>query len=303
MKREEFEVVSAYDGLSLKGTLFVPNGKVEGLVQIVHGMCECKERYFPIAEHFCSNGLAVGVYDQRGHGDSVSSPEEYGYFGDKTATAIVEDAAQVTEYLKTRFPGVPVTLFGHSMGSMVVRCYLHKHDELIDKLIVCGSPGKNALAGAGKLMAKTIALFKGKMHRSKTLAYLSTGRGNEKFGGEKGSWLTRDKEIVKKFYSDPKCSFIFTCNGFQNLFGLMQKTYKKSLYQVKNPDLRILFVSGSDDAVLYSEKKWKNSQEDLKKVGYQNVSGKLYPEFRHEIHNEIGKEEVYADLTSFIKNV
>lgn len=302
MQREEFKIRSEFDGLELVGTLFIPSVEPTWIFQIVHGMCECKERYFALAEFLCGHGIAVGVYDQRGHGDSVYSEESRGYFKDKTATAIVKDAVQVTNFLKNRFPNVPVCLFGHSMGSMVVRCYLHEHDALIDKLIVCGSPTKNPLAGVGKFLAKAVGVVKGEMHRSKTLAYLSTGRGDQKFGGEKGSWLTRDREIVKAFYTDPKCRFSFTCNGFVNLFGLMQKTYRKKLYKVANPNLKILFVSGSDDAVLLGEKNFLATQEELRKVGYTSVSGKFYEGYRHEIHNEIGKEKVYEDLLDFIKN-
>lgn len=81
----------------------------------------------------------------------------------------------------------------------------------------------------------------------------------------------------------------------------MKNTYDKKGYKVQNPDLPIHFVSGSDDPVLVNEKQWNAAVESMRKVGYKKVTGKLYQDMRHEIHNEIGKEEVYQDLLAFIE--
>ena len=165
---------------------------------------------------------------------------------------------------------------------------------------MCGPPSKNPFAAAGVAMAKSVALVKGERHRSDTLAQLSTGNGDKKFPGEgKGAWLTRNKSVVEAYNADPHCNFTFTCNGFENLFRLMQKTYDKNGYFVKKPMLPVFFVSGSDDPVLIDEDKWQKAQQLLRDVGYRNVSGKLYHQMRHEILNEIDKEEVYGDLLAF----
>lgn len=302
MTKKEFTVVSDFDGLGLKGILFEPDIAPKGIVQLVHGMCEHKHRYEDLAAFFAKNGYVAACHDHRGHGYSVKSEEDLGWFHDFDGKAIVEDAAQVTKYLKASYPNLPLTLYGHSMGSMVVRCYIREHDELIDKLIVCGSPASNPLAGVAVWLAKCIGFFRGERHRSKMLAFLSTGKGSEDFEKSgKGSWLTHDQAIAEAFKADPRCAFTFTCNGFSNLFNLMKYTYKKKGYQVKNPALPIHFVSGSEDAVLGDELKWFQSIEFLRGVGYENVTGKLYEGFRHEIHNEIGREEVYQDLLAFIE--
>ena len=302
MVQKQFILRSDYDGLELKGLIFEPDVAPKGIVQFVHGMCERKERYAPFMTFLAKNGYVAACYDQRGHGESVEKEEDLGWFHDKKGKAIVDDAAQVTNYLRAQYPDLKVTLFGHSMGSMVVRCYLRQYDDRIDKLIVCGSPCNNPLAGTAVFLAKTIGLFRGERHRSKLLAYLSTGKGNKKFIKEgKGSWLTHDEEIATVFRNDPKCRFYFTVNGFENLFNLMKYTYKKRGYRVQNPTLPIRFISGDEDAVLGNELKWLRSIEMLREVGYEQVSGKLYKEMRHEIHNEIGREEVYQDVLNFIQ--
>ncbi|MGN1052964.1 MAG: alpha/beta fold hydrolase [Candidatus Scatosoma sp.] len=313
MKKREFTLKSAYDGLEIACAEYLSDGaerggagektacNVKGAVQLVHGMCEYKERYEPFAKFLTDNGFVVFASDHRGHGNSVKSTEDLGYFGDKKGEAIVDDTALVTDEIRRLYPAVPLTLFGHSMGSLVVRAYLKKYEEKIDKLIVCGSPSKNALAGAGLALNKAISLFKGGRHRSALMAKLSTGDGDENFPGEgKNAWLTRDKTVVEKYNADEKCNFVFTCNGFSNLLHLVKNVYKRKNYPVKKPGLPVFFIAGGDDPVIINGEKWLAAQEFLKNAGYKDVSGKLYEGMRHEILNENGKEEVYNDVLAFL---
>lgn len=300
MQTKNYTLTSDFDGLTLHVLVVEPNGERKGIFQILHGMCEYKERYLPLMEFFAANGYVAVCHDQRGHGDSVLDEKDRGYFYEYSGNAIVDDAAQVTRFIKTEYPNLPVTLFGHSMGSMVARCYLQKYDRQVEKAIICGSPSKNPMAGMAIFVEKCIRLFKGARHRSKMLAYLSTGKGDENFPGEgKGAWLSRNREIIDEYYASPKSNYKFTCNGFENLFKLMRNTYHKNLYAVKNPDMPILFVAGGDDAVIVSKEKWLDAIEFMRKVGYTNVDGKLYDGYRHEIHNDIGNEVPLADLLAF----
>ena len=306
MQKREFTLQSKYDNLALSCAEYAAEGgtqtNAKGVVQIVHGMCEYKERYEGFIDYLTQNGYIVFAHDHRGHGGSVTANENLGYFGDKKGEAIVDDAALVTDEIRRLYPGLSVTLFGHSMGSLVVRAYIQKYEEKIDKLIVCGSPSKNSLAGFGLLLNGVISAFRGKKYRSRLMANASTGGGDDKFPGEgKNAWLTRDKTVVEKYNADEKCNFVFSCNGFSNLLHLVKNVYKKNKYPAKHSDLPIFFMAGADDPVIGSEKKWLEAQQFLRDVGYKNVTGKSYPKMRHEILNELGKEEVYADALAFIE--
>ena len=306
MQKREFTLQSKYDNLALSCAEYTAEGvtqtNAKGVVQIVHGMCEYKERYEGFIDYLTQNGYIVFAHDHRGHGGSVTANENLGYFGDKKGEAIVDDAALVTDEIRRLYPGLSVTLFGHSMGSLVVRAYIQKYEEKIDKLIVCGSPSKNSLAGFGLMLNGVISAFRGKKYRSRLMANASTGGGDDKFPGEgKNAWLTRDKTVVEKYNADEKCNFVFSCNGFSNLLHLVKNAYKKKKYPAKHSDLPIFFMSGADDPVIGSEKKWLAAQQFLRDVGYKNVTGKSYPKMRHEILNELGKEEVYADALAFIE--
>lgn len=306
MQKREFTLQSKYDNLALSCAEYTAEGvtqtNAKGVVQIVHGMCEYKERYEDFIDYLTQNGYIVFAHDHRGHGGSVTANENLGYFGDKKGEAIVDDAALVTDEIRRLYSGLSVTLFGHSMGSLVVRAYIQKYEEKIDKLIVCGSPSKNSLAGFGLMLNGVISAFRGKKYRSRLMANASTGGGDDKFPGEgKNAWLTRDKTVVEKYNADEKCNFVFSCNGFSNLLHLVKNAYKKKKYPAKHSDLPIFFMAGADDPVIGSEKKWLAAQQFLRDVGYKNVTGKLYPKMRHEILNELGKEEVYADALAFIE--
>lgn len=306
MQKREFTLQSKYDNLALSCAEYTAEGVTQttakGVVQIVHGMCEYKERYEGFIDYLTQNGYIVFAHDHRGHGGSVTANENLGYFGDKKGEAIVDDAALVTDEIRRLYPGLSVTLFGHSMGSLVVRAYIQKYEEKIDKLIVCGSPSKNSLAGVGLMLNGVISAFRGKKYRSRLMANASTGGGDDKFPGEgKNAWLTRDKTVVEKYNADEKCNFVFSCNGFSNLLHLVKNAYKKKKYSAKHSDLPIFFMAGADDPVIGSEKKWLAAQQFLRDVGYKNVTGKSYPKMRHEILNELGKEEVYADALAFIE--
>ncbi|MBQ8295230.1 MAG: alpha/beta hydrolase [Clostridia bacterium] len=303
MIQKNFTVTSAFDGLKLQGCIYDPENKRKGVVLIVHGMCEYKERYADFMKFLSTYGYVAVCYDQRGHGDTALSPDDYGWFGDFEAKAVVEDVADVVAYVKTQYPDLPFTLFGHSMGSMVVRCFMRRHDRTIDRLIVCGLPAKNPLAGIAVILEKCIRLFKGERHRSKLLAYLSTGKGDKKFPGEgEKAWLSKNRKNIDEYLANPKSNFTFTCNGFENLFKLMKLTYKKKGYEVRSPDIPVLFLAGEKDPVIGSPFDWEEAKEFFSKLGYRNVGGKLYAGLRHEILNELARQTVYEDVKAFLED-
>lgn len=302
---EKFHIISKYDDRKIHGTIFIPEQKqVKGIVQISHGMCEHKERYFDFMRFLNNNGYIAVINDHRGHGESVTDKQELGYFKDKQGDAIVDDLLQVTLYIKNRYPQYKVILFGHSMGSLVVRKYIQENDDKISKLIVCGSPSKNNFVSIGICITKIIGMFKGEFYRSKFVEHMATGRGNKKFLDEKDevSWITSDKKIRDNYRNDELCNFKFTINGYLNLFYLVKHVYTKNRYKVLNRKLPILFIAGEDDPVIVSKEKWNQSQEFLRKVGYSNVKGILYNKMRHEILNEIEKDKVYNDILKYISD-
>ncbi len=302
MLKEFLTIYSNCDGLPLSTAIFIPEEEVKGIVQISHGMAEHKERYFSFMEYLTERNYVVVINDHRGHGESVRDKNDLGYFYDESGEYIVKDLHQITLYMKERFPGKPVYLFGHSMGSMAVRMYIKKYDSEIDKLIVCGSPSKNPLVDVALFVVRFQKLFKGDRYRSRLIQNLAFGSYNKNIDKpiSDNAWLSSDENNVQNYDSDDLCGFIFTLNGFRNLFLLMKEIYITSGWALKNKDLPIMFIAGRDDPVIVSEDKWNESREFLQKLGYTNVRGKLYKGLRHEILNENIKENIYDDIVKFM---
>lgn len=315
MKSEEFTIKSQHDGLELGASLRIPDHPV-GILQLVHGMAEHRERYHNFMDYCAQQGFIVMIHDHRGHGASVKSETDYGYFYQDGMHGIIEDVHQVTLYLRERFPGLPLTLFGHSMGSLVVRCYTKKYDADIDQLIVCGSPSKRFGAGAGRLAVKLLKILKDERYRSSLVQKISFAGYNEKSAqlarqnGETvslaehypsaSSWIVSDPEIVAAYDTDARDGFVFTLNGFETLFGLMKASYSKSGWKVAHPELPIFFIAGANDPCIISPKDFQKAVDFMRARGYHNTKSKLYPGMRHEILNERNKMQVWRDITEFI---
>lgn len=302
MEKKNIVMTSYYDDLPIDVTIFIPDDTIKGIFQISHGMSEHKERYYDFMEFLSNNGYVTIINDHRGHGKSIRKKEDLGYLYDDTSNSIVSDLHQVTEYIKMEYPDKNITLFGHSMGSMVVRKYIKKYDSEIDKLIVCGSPSKNPHINSALILTKLVKAFRGDRHRSVLIQKLAFGSFNNNFKNVSSvnSWICSDEEEVKKYDDDQLSGFIFTINGFENLFRLMKDIYSKKGWELNNKKLPIFFIAGSFDPVIISKDKWMESQEFLKELGYKNIKNKLYENMRHEILNENGKNQVYNDILKFI---
>lgn len=305
MDSKTFSFKSFQDGLTIHATMVLPQHEIKGIVQVVHGMSEHRQRYIPFLEHLAKEGYIAVIHDHRGHGDSVKTPADYGYFYEHSGTYIVEDTHQLTYYMKQQYPDLPLYLFGHSMGSLVVRAYTKKYDYELSGLIVCGSPSKNPMALMGLLLVKVLQFFKGEHTRIKFVHQMAFGTFDKKFtnGTSANRWVCSDDHVVENYDRDERCGFIFTLNGFENLFRLMRNVYDDENWLMANPSLPILFLAGKEDPCIVSEAKFQHAYDFKKRVGYQQVKAKLYPGMRHEILNETKKEEVYEDVLEFLRTI
>lgn len=307
MSIREFTVPASADDLLLAVAVAAPEdraeGRPEGIFQIVHGMCEHKERYYPFMEWMASQGYACIIHDQRGHGASVKGRGDLGYLYAGGWNAMVEDVAVVADAARRMWGDIDFTLLGHSMGSMVVRSFLKRHDALMDRLIVCGSPSDNPAKGAGKALAWLYGSIMGWHFRPQLLQKMSFGAYNRPFAAEgwPNAWVCSDQEVLKAYHSDPLCSYVFTANGFFNLMGLMQDCYGDKGWNVENPSLPIRFISGAQDPCRTSDADFNDAVDFIRQRGYNDVEGRLYEGMRHEILNETDRLTVWNDILRMVK--
>ncbi len=302
MKEENIKIISDQDSLELDCLLIKPNKEIKAIVEIAHGMNEHKERYIDFMKFLAKNGYASFIHDHRGHGKSIKNNNDLGYFYEENASYVVEDLHQINEYLKNKFKDKKIILFGHSMGSMIVRKYISKYAHTIDGLIVCGSPSKNDASKLGLNVVKLLKSIKGERYRSDFVKKLMFG-GFDKKGSEPNSWVCHNKEILKLYNEDELCQYTYTLNGYENIIKLMIDIYNPKIYNRNNLDLPIYFIAGNDDPVIKSKKDFNEAINFLKKIGYHNIDNTLYDDMSHEILNEINNNLVYGDILNWLNKI
>ncbi len=304
MKKNEFRFSSSRGDVDIRAMEYVPEGKISGILQIAHGMVEFIDRYEDFAGYLNSKGILVVGNDHLGHGGSVKSEDEWGYFGEDGNRHVLEDMHELTLLTKKKYPGLPYFLLGHSMGSFYARQYLFDYGKELDGAIIMGT-GFEPLykVKAGMFLCRTIALFKGWRYRSDLVNDIAFGSYGKKFEPlrTRADWLSKDEKLVDWYVNEPRCSFKFTLNGYYSMFEGIARLHDKALLAKMPKDLPVFFVSGKDDPVGSFGKEVEDSVQSFKEAGMKDVRMKLYENDRHEILNETDKQTVYDDLYDFIK--
>ena len=303
--KQEFYFPSK-DGLTQIHTIeWIPEGEVRGVLQIAHGMVEFIDRYDRFASFMASQGFYVVGNDHLGHGKSVTDESQYGYFAKHDGNfCVIGDMQQLREDTQKKYPGVPYFLLGHSMGSFLAREFIEKFGSGLSGAIIMGT-GYQSLATLDTAIALTAVLqqARGGHFRSEMINNMALGAYNKAFepGRTKNDWLCKDEAIVDAYVSNPLNQFVFTVNGYYNLFrGLRYAERQQNLDKIPK-DLPILVVSGAEDPVGEFGKGPRIVAEIYKKAGIKDVTLKLYPGDRHEILNELDKETVDRDLLNWIE--
>lgn len=291
-------LLSKRDQLPLELAIIEPEGEPIGIIQLIHGMSEHKERYYDFMNYLSQQGYICAIHDHRGHGASVKDTSHLGYFYTNDITYIVDDAYLVTEYLENRYPTLKISIFSHSMGTLVSRNYLKKYDTHIEKIVLCGPPTENKLIDIALFAGRLTGSFYDEYKPNKILNKLSVGYFNKGYKTE-NEWICSDLETVSSYNTDPLCGFTFTTSGFINLFQLLKSAFIKEDWIPQNSSLPIFLIAGVDDPVIQGQQKFNELEEFLKEVGYENIKSKLYQGKRHELLNEIDKEIVYKDVLDF----
>ena len=283
--------------------VFGTEGKPKAAVFIVHGMQEHRYRYEDFARFLADHDIAVVTYDLPGHGETDQG-EDRGWFGENNGWRnLVMSAVEMAVFTRKQFPKIPVFLLGHSMGSMIGRCFLQLHDGLIDGIILSGAPVYTPAASAGKTIALASAVRNGKKGHSSLLDQLATGSFNKGIENPRTplDWLSYLEENVDRYIADPDAGFPFTVQGYKDLFDGMIQMNDLSLYRCNNPELPIYLIAGEDDPCIGGEKGFHYSAERLRQAGYKNVGVRMFPGMRHEILQEEDHMLVYNDILAWIK--
>ncbi|SME92426.1 alpha/beta hydrolase [Pseudogulbenkiania subflava] len=296
--------LDAADGEILRGWCWLPVTAPRAVVLIVHGMGEHAARYRRFADRLAEAGYAVYAHDQRGHGER---PRRRGWFAAEEGwNKVVDDVDTVRAHAAARHPGVPLLLFGHSMGSFVSRAYLLRHGQGLAGLVLSATGYRQAwLARLMRRVAGLAGRRGGMTTPSRGMSRLVFGSFNLSFLPARTTvdWLTRDPAEVDRYLADPLCGFDFTPALWQDLFGGIIALEAGEKRGRDLPHCPVLLMTGSRDPVSLGRYALRQLARRYRRAGLDDITLRVYPGGRHEMLNEINREAVTADILAWMARV
>ncbi len=308
IEASDFTFPSALGATMIHAKQWVPPAgvAVKGIFQITHGMAEYIERYDHFARFLAHEGFVVCGQDNIGHGGSVESPDEWGCMPAQTGKkTLIENVHTLrTIMIENRGDRLPYFMYGHSMGSFIVRSYLTQYGQGLAGAVLSGTAYQPAaVAKAGLLMAKALVKIKGEAYRSSVLYNMAEGAYSKaiKNARTRCDWLSTDPLLVDAYVNDPACGFRFSAGAYVVLMGLLADLAKTKRLKRIPSTLPIFLIAGFDDPVGDRGRGVTQVFKEYKDAGLKKVDMRLYLGMRHEVHNEVDKEKVYNDVLKWLE--
>ncbi len=292
------------DGVNqCSGIAAVPRGEVQALMVISHGMAEYIKRYLPFMQSLAEHGILCFGHDHIGHGTTVTTRADLGYMPRKTgAETLVSDVIRDAERFRSCYPGVPLILFGHSMGSFIARLAAScAQASLFDALILSGTGGKNPLAGVGLAMLTVLCTVRGERAVSRLMHGMAFAGYNDRFEKRTAfDWISSDPAVVDRYLADPLCGYPFTVSALYVLISMLHDCNTEKAFRDTPNALPILLISGRDDPVGNFGAGIHAVADAYRNNGCVDVSQTLYTGARHELLNEPIAGQVTEELLQWL---
>ena len=285
--RSEFRF-EGRDGHPITGYRWEPDGPARGVIQLTHGVGEHLRRYEHLAQTLTDAGFFVHGHDSRGHGATIAAGAEPGVIGTDGWARTLEDLDVMVDRGRAEYPGLPLVLFAHSMGSFATQQYLLDNSDRVDAV---------ALSGTGALDLLEPALD------------LDNGVGLDAFNapfepGRTGfEWLSRDEHQVDLYVADPLCGFAYDVDGMKAVFANARRVADPAQMANVGSDLPLYIAVGDQDPVNGQLALVHALVDRYRTAGLTDVELHVYPGARHEILNETNRDEVEADLLGWLDRV
>lgn len=274
--------------------------KPKAIIQLSHGMVEHINRYHEVANFFAEHDFIVYGNDHRGHGNTGERQGLFGYLADQDGfVKVADDLYEITNHIKREYPEIKIFLFGHSMGSFLARNYIQKYSREIAGVILSGTGYYSTLITyAGKKIASLLP----PKEPSELMNFIAFSTYIKRIEQAKTAfdWLTGDDQIIQSYMDDPYCGYIPTARFFVDLMTGLEIIHNQKRNKNIRPDLPMLIISGDADPVGgYAKGIWKTAAL-YEKAGLENILVELFDDGRHEILNEINRDEVYHSVLKWI---
>lgn len=304
MQESDFRL-PAKDGTPIYVRVFLPDGPPRAVLQLAHGMAEHSARYARFAQALTEKGIAVYANDHRGHGKTAPSRESLGHFADQDGwTKVVDDQIRLTEEIKSRHPGLPVFLMGHSMGSYIARAVAIRRGGEYKGLILSGtSHDRPSVYKTLRLIARGESLRLGKQGKSALIRKLTFDAFNAAIKDARTDcdWLSRDPAEVDKYIVDPLCGFSCSNQLWSDLTGGLAEICTPSEIAKMPKNLPVYVLAGECDPVNNRLRGIRMLRKAFEEAGISSLTVRIYQGARHELTNETNRDEVTQELSTWLE--
>lgn len=280
-----------------------PEVPVRGIVQIAHGMCETAGRYVRFASELTAAGYAVYANDHRGHGKTAGKVDLLGDVGENGFYWMRRDLLQLAGIIRSRHDSPPIFLLAHSMSSFLAQKLMCEEGrDIYEGFILSGTNGPRGMLRLGESLASAQLKLQGERHRSVLLNGIVFGPYNRSFAPVRTpfDWLSSDPHEVDQFIADSYCGAICTTRFFRDFFRLLRDIHTSETLLTLCTDRPVYLFSGAKDPVGMQGKGVLRLAEMYRSLGISDVEYRLYPDGRHEMLNEVNRDQVTADILDWL---
>ena len=244
--------------------------------------------------------------DHLGHGQTVTDPADLGFFAESDGwDHVIRDMDKLRDLMHAEYPDLPYIFFGHSMGSFLTRTYLIEHPDKYDAAIISGTGQQGrALVFAGYTAANLLVKKSGPRGDGQKLNDMAFGSYCKKIPNPRTpfDWLSRDEANVDKYIADPLCGFVAKVSLYRDMMAGIRFIGSQKNVDKMNKDAPIYFMSGEEDPVGDYGAGVEKAYRSFCDAGIKDVMIRLYPGGRHEMLNEINREDVYRDILKWLND-
>ncbi len=279
----------------------------KAIVHICHGLAEHSARYARFAKALNQAGYHVYAHDHRGHGANISPHAPRGMFAQKGGHRVaIDDILALNRHIHAAYPGVPVVLFGHSMGGLIALNYALAHSDTIDAAAVWNANFNGGIENSAAMaLLKAERMFKGSDVPSSILPKLTFRAWGASIPGHKTAfdWLSRDPAEVEAYVNDPLCGFDASVALWIDVFRMMKAGATDSNFAGIRKDLPFNLVGGTQDPATDKAKATRKLADRMQGMGFSKVTCTIYPGTRHESLNDINRDEVTQNFLDWLAEV
>lgn len=291
-------------GASLNLYTRLAEGPPRAIVQINHGLAEHAARYGRFSDFLASRGFHSYAHDHRGHGFTTAPDAPPSRFGTPSGGAkVIADVAAVHALIRQEHPGLPVILFGHSMGGLIAANFLQAYPDAVDAAAIWNANFSAGLSGRAALAILAWEKFRlGSDVPSRLLPRLTFQAWGRQVPGHAKpfDWLSRDPDEVRKYIADPLCGWDASVSLWRDLFGFIFAGADDRGFSAVPRGLPINLVGGEKDPATDGGKAVKHVADRLRRMGFSNLNSTVYADTRHESLNEVNRNMIMEDFGGWV---